>query len=148
MSASTTSPDDATKTFLEAAALADLYQDQVNQAASARSKSEPIKAFAQASADHYATLAKEMVPVGTSVGVLSPTALDEAYMAKLSQLTDANLDFEQTYRAQQQVELEADLQRATSYSESGANEAVRAFAVKRVAMLNDRIKALKAIPAN
>ena len=40
------------------------------------------KAFAQASTDHYTTLAKEMAPVGTSVGVLSLSALDEAYMAK------------------------------------------------------------------
>lgn len=41
-----------------------------------------IKASAEASADHHTTLAKELAPVGTSVGVLSLTAVDEAYMAK------------------------------------------------------------------
>ena len=139
-------PDAATKTFLEDLTHWNMYAIDAGNAALARSKSEAVKAFAQKTVDDYTSLSKEIEPIATSAGIMTPSARDAETMAKLDALTKATADkFDATYLAQQETELTAAHDRDKAYVETGANDTIKSFAQKRADRAAAQLTAITAL---
>jgi putative membrane protein len=130
--ASSQAPDAATKTFLEDMTHWNMYAIDAGNAALARSQNPAVKAFAQKTVDDYTALSKELEPLATSAGIMTPLAHDADNMKKLDILTTAAAaGFDAAYISQQETELNAASVRDKGYVDTGANDTIKTFARKR-----------------
>jgi putative membrane protein len=118
-----------TETYANAAAIADMYEIEAANLALERSKSEPVKAFANMLiADHTASTSKLKVLVDQNQGAL-PDALDEKHEGMIQQLKDADdAAFDQLFMQQQMTAHDDALTLHKTYADSGDQDAFRSFA--------------------
>jgi putative membrane protein len=139
-------PDDKTKTFVEKAALTDMYEIEAAKIALQRSKVQPVKDFAQMMIDDHTATTAELGPLASAAGVAPPTALDEDHMKKLDDLKSANVqDFDDTYIDQQTAAHSDALGLMKDYAENGKDPGIQAFASKVALKVDEHLQKVKAL---
>jgi putative membrane protein len=139
-------PDDKTKTFVEKAALTDMYEIEAAKIALQRSKVQPVKDFAQMMIDDHTATTAELGPLASAAGVAPPTALDEDHMKKLDDLKSANAqDFDDTYIDQQTAAHSDALGLMKDYAENGKDPGIQAFASKVALKVDEHLQKVKAL---
>jgi putative membrane protein len=139
-------PDDKTKTFVEKAALTDMYEIEAAKIALQRSKVQPVKDFAQMMIDDHTATTAELGPLASAAGVAPPTALDEGHMKKLDDLKSANAqDFDDTYIDQQTAAHSDALGLMKDYAENGKDPGIQAFASKVALKVDEHLQKVKAL---
>jgi putative membrane protein len=145
-------PDDATKNFVEKAALSDMFEIEASKIALERSKVQPVKDFAKMMVDMHTATTAELGPLATAASISPPMALDNDHMAKLDELKNAKVeDFDDKYIDQQTAAHEDALNLMKDYANNGKNAAIMAFAAKTAPAVDDhllKVKALDKSPAD
>jgi putative membrane protein len=139
-------PDDKTKTFVEKAALTDMYEIEAAKIALQRSKVQPVKDFAQMMIDDHTATTAELGPLASAAGVAPPTALDEDHMKKLDDLKSAKVqDFDDKYIDQQTAAHSDALGLMKDYAENGKDPGIQAFASKVALKVDEHLQKVKAL---
>ena len=139
-------PDDKTKSFVEKAALTDMFEIEAANMALTRSKSAPIKAFAQMMIDDHTATTKQLVPLAATAGVAPPIALDKDHLDKLDELTKAkDADFDKRYLDQQQAAHSDALGLMKDYAQNGKDTGIQAFAIKVSGKVEEHLQKAKSL---
>jgi putative membrane protein len=145
-------PDDATKSFVEKAAISDMFEIEASKIVLERSKVQPVKDFAKMMIDMHTATTAELGPLATAASVTPPTALDNDHTAKLDELKNAKVeDFDDKYIDQQTDAHENALNLMKDFSANGKDAGLQAFATKTVPAVQahlDHVKALDKSPAD
>jgi putative membrane protein len=139
-------PDDKTKTFVEKAALTDMFEIEAAKAALERSNSEPIKKFAQMMIDDHTATTQELGPLATAAGVAPPTAMDQDHLNKIDDLRKAkDADFNKKYLDQQEAAHADALDLMKDYAQNGKDTGIQAFATKVSGKVEEHLQQAKAL---
>jgi putative membrane protein len=139
-------PDDKTKTFVEKAALTDMFEIEAAKLALDRSKVKPIKDFAQMMIDDHTATTKELGPLATAAGLAPPAALDEGHLKKLDDLKQAKVqDFDDKYLDQQEAAHSDALGLMKDYAQNGKDPGLQAFAAKVALKVDEHLQKAKAL---
>ena len=138
--------DGGTKSFVEKAAISDMFEIEASKIALERSKVQPVKDFAQMMIDMHGATTAELGPLASAAGVSPPTALDNDHVAKLDELKNASLqDFDDKYIDQQTAAHSAALDLMKDYANNGKDTAIQAFAAKTAPAVDAHLLAVKAL---
>ena len=146
--ATTTSAD----TFVENAAIGDLYEIAAARVALSRAHSEQLRSAANKMIDDHTTATnhlKAALEMNETHGVRSaPKALDSRRETMLKHLEDAPADaFDSTYLDQQVLAHEETVSLMRSYSEGGDNPQLRSFASGTLPVVERHLSRMKALRA-
>lgn len=140
-----------TKTYVQKAAMTDLFEVQAGKLALEKSKDKNIRKFAeQMVTDHTTTTTKLQAALKTGdVDVSPPTKLDAPHAAKLKELTDASgAEFDRTYVQMQVAGHQEALRLHQSYASSGDNATLKALAGKTAELVQHHLDEAKALSGN
>ena len=138
--------DAGTKSYVEKAAIGDMFEIEASKIALERSKVQPVKDFAQMMIDAHTATSTEMGGLASTAGVMAPTALDNDHSAKLDELRNASLqDFDDKYIDQQTATHSAALDLHKDYANNGKDAALQAFAAKTAPAVDAHLVAVKAL---
>jgi putative membrane protein len=139
-------PDDKTRTFVEKAALTDMFEIESAKIAQERSKVQPVRDFARMMIEDHTATTAELGPLASAAGVMPPTALDEDHMKKLDELRTAKVeDFDDKYIDQQTAAHSDALGLMKDYAETGKDPAIQAFASKVALKVDEHLQKVKAL---
>lgn len=139
-------PDDKTKMFVEKAALTDMFEIQEAKIVLARSKSQPIKDFAQMMIDDHTATTKDLGPLAQAAGVAPPSALDDDHQGKISDLNKASdKDFDKKYLDQQETAHSDALGLMKDYAQNGKDAGLQGFATKVSGHVEEHLQKAKAL---
>ena len=138
--------DDKTKSFVEKAAITDMFEVEAGKIALTRSKVGPIKAFAQMMIDDHSATTKNLEPLATAAGVVPPSALDNDHLSKLDDLQKIkDADFDKKYLDQQESAHSDALNLMKDYAQNGKNPGIQAFAIKVSGKVEEHLQKAKAL---
>ncbi len=142
----TVAVDDATKSYVEKAAIGDMFEIEASKIALERSKVQPVKDFAQMMIDAHTATSREMGGLATAAGVMAPTALDNDHSGKLEELRTVSIeDFDDKYIDQQTAAHSAALDLHKDYANNGKNPELQAFAAKVAPTVDKHLVEVKAL---
>ncbi len=142
----TAAVDDATRNFVEKAAISDMYEIESSRLALERSTVQPVKDFAQMMIDAHTATSAELTSLVSGAGVMAPTAMDNDHMGKLDELRNASAeDFDDKYIDQQTEAHENALDLLRDYSDDGQNTGLQAFAAKTAPAVEQHLQQVKAL---
>ena len=139
-------PDDKTKNFVQKAALTDMYEVEAAKIALDRSKSKPIKDFAQMMIDDHTATTNELKPLAAAAGVAPPSALDDDHQGKLDELRKVkDADFDKKYLDQQESAHSDALNLMKDYAQNGKDTGIQGFASKVSGKVEEHLQKAKAL---
>jgi len=142
----TAMPESGVTTFVEKAAISDMFEIESAKIAIERSKVKPVTDFAKMMVDMHTASSAELAPLATAAGVTTPTALDEDHLKKLEDLRAAkDQDFDDLYIDQQTAAHNAALDLTKNYANDGKDAALQAFAAKLAPEVDKHLLAIKAL---
>lgn len=138
--------EDGVKTYVEKAALGDMFEVEASKIALERSKVEPVKAFAKMMVDGHTATSAELKPLAEAAHVAPPTALDDDHLKKLEDLRTAkDQDFDDVYIDQLTAAHHAALDLHKDYANNGKDAALQAFAAKVAPTVDAHLQQVKAL---
>ncbi len=148
-SSDVSTPDDKTKTFVEKAALTDMFEIAEAKIVLSRSSSQPIKDFAQMLIDDHQAITSDLGPLAKAAGVIPPTALDSEHEDKIDALQKAPAAyFDTKYLDQQEEAHAAALDLMKDYAQNGTDAALQAFATRVSGKIEQHLQKAKALDKN
>jgi putative membrane protein len=138
--------EDGVKTYVEKAALGDMFEVEASKLALERSKVEPVREFAKMMVDGHTGTSAELMPLAEAARVMPPTALDKDHLDKLEALRTAkDQDFDDIYIDQLTAAHSAALDLHKDYANNGKDTGLQAFAAKVAPVVDAHLVAVKAL---
>lgn len=139
-------PVDA-QTFVNAAAISNLFEIQSSQLALSNATDDAIKAFAQHMIDDHSMAGDELKAAASGVGLTVPTDLDQATADKLVQLQAVTGEQFDLLYVQLQTGAHAEAVALFSgYAKGGDDEKLKAFAAKTLPTLHQHYEEVLTLP--
>ncbi len=141
----------STPSFVEKAAMSDLYEVTAGKIAGEKGQSDAVKQFGQHMVEAHTQTTEELkgIVAAEKINVTPPTALDSSHQKLIDALNSASAaDFDKTY-AKQQVDAHKEaVDLFSKYAEKGDNAAVKAFAQKVLPVITQHLETAKTLEKN
>lgn len=138
--------DGASQTYVEKAAMSDMFEIEASKIALERSMVPAVKTFAQEMIDaHMATSAK-LTPIALASGITPPSALDEDHTKKLDDLRNAKQEeFDDKYIDIQTSAHNAALDLNKDFAKNSTNTQLAAFAAEVAPAIEQHLEHVKVL---
>lgn len=136
----------STQSFVEKAAMSDLYEITAGKIAAQKGQSDAVKQFGQHMVEAHSQTTEELKGIVASekINVTPPTQLDSKHQGLIDNLNAATgPDFDKTYLKQQVDAHEEALSLFQKYAKKGDDAAVKAFAQKTAPVIKQHLDEAK-----
>jgi putative membrane protein len=127
--------------YVAMASSIDLYQVKSAQLALERAHDPANRAFAERALSAHQGTSAQLSMAGRRLNLLPSAALDPEHQAMLDAL-NATSDFDNTYRAQQNIVLQEGVKLHSSYAKSGSSPTLRPVAANAESVMKANLQAL------
>ena len=127
--------------YVAMASSIDLYQVKSAQLALERAHDPGNRAFAERALSAHQGTSAQLSMAGRRLNLLPSAALDPEHQAMLDAL-NATSDFDNTYRAQQNIVLQEGVKLHSSYAKSGSSPTLRPVAANAESVMKANLQAL------
>jgi len=128
--------------YVAIASSIDLFQVKAAQLALERSQNPANRAFAERMLSAHMGTSQQLSYAGRRLNLLPSATLDPQHQAMLDALAAAS-DFDNAYRAQENIVLEEGLKLHSSYAKSGGSPTLRPVAANAESVMRANLKALR-----
>ena len=128
--------------YMATASSIDLFQVKAAQLALERSQNPANRAFAERMLSAHMGTSQQLNFAGRRLNLLPSATLDPQHQAMLDALASTS-DFDNTYRAQENIVLQEGLKLHSSYAKSGASPTLRPVAANAETVMRANLKALR-----
>jgi putative membrane protein len=128
--------------YVAIASSIDLFQVKAAQLALERSQNPANRAFAERMLSAHMGTSQQLNYAGRRLNLLPSATLDPQHQAMLDALAAAS-DFDNAYRAQENIVLEEGLKLHSSYAKSGGSPTLRPVAANAENVMRANLKALR-----
>lgn len=128
--------------YVASASSIDLFQVRSAQLALERSQDPANRAFAEQMLNAHMGTAAQLNMAGRRLNLLPSASLDPDHQAMLDAL-GATSDFDNTYRAQQNIVLQEGLKLHSSYAKEGSSPTLRPVAANAESVMRANLEALR-----
>lgn len=128
--------------YVAAASSIDLYEVRSAELALQRTQDPAIRAFAERSLSAHQGTSAQLSMAGRRLNLLPSAALEPEHQAMLDALA-ATGDFDNTYRAQQQIIVQQGVQLHSRFAQSGASATLRPVAQNAESVMRANLRALR-----
>jgi putative membrane protein len=139
----------STSSFVQKAAMSDMYEIEAGKIASQKGKSDAVKQFGQQMVDAHSKTTDELKGIVQSekLDVDLPTKLDDSHQSMIDALNKASADdFDKTYAKQQVDAHQEAVDLFKSYSKDGDNASLKQFATKTLPVIQEHLEMAKKLP--